>query len=123
MHFEITADDGARAAEFYRNTFGWSVTKWDGPRRLLAGEHGRGPRHRRRHHGPGDQPVINTVQVEGTVEDAVARVEKAGGTQVGDINTIPGVGRFTYAGTPRATSSASCSPTDPRLDCVDAAAE
>jgi predicted enzyme related to lactoylglutathione lyase len=97
VHFEITADDGERAAEFYRNTFGWTVTKWDGPADYWLVSTGEGLGIDGAIMGRGDQPVINTVQVEGTVEDAVARVEKAGGSQVGDINTIPGVGRFTYA--------------------------
>jgi predicted enzyme related to lactoylglutathione lyase len=43
-----------------------------------------------------DQAAINTVQVEGSLEDAVARVQKANGAQVDEIHSIPGVGRFTY---------------------------
>ena len=30
-HFEITADDPKRAAEFYRQAFGWDVKDWGGP--------------------------------------------------------------------------------------------
>ncbi len=30
-HFEISADDPARAIEFYRTVFGWSFQKWEGP--------------------------------------------------------------------------------------------
>ena len=30
-HFEITADEPDRAASFYRDTFGWTVDKWEGP--------------------------------------------------------------------------------------------
>ena len=97
VHFEITADDGERAAEFYRNTFGWTVSKWDGPVDywLVSTGEGAGIDGALMGRGHG-QPVINTVQVEGTVEDAVARVEKAGGTQIDEIHPIPGVGRFTY---------------------------
>ncbi len=35
--------------------------------------------------------------MEGTLEDAIERVVEAGGGQVGAIDPIPGVGRFTYA--------------------------
>lgn len=31
VHFEIHADDPARAVNFYTNLFGWTITKWDGP--------------------------------------------------------------------------------------------
>ena len=31
VHFEVLADDPARAVEFYQNVFGWEATKWDGP--------------------------------------------------------------------------------------------
>ena len=31
VHFEISADDPERAADFYRNVFGWEIAKWEGP--------------------------------------------------------------------------------------------
>ena len=31
VHFEINADDPKRAIEFYKNVFGWKISKWDGP--------------------------------------------------------------------------------------------
>lgn len=31
VHFEIHAGNPERAVEFYRQVFGWSITKWDGP--------------------------------------------------------------------------------------------
>ena len=31
IHFEITAKDTDRAVAFYRNVFGWTIDKWDGP--------------------------------------------------------------------------------------------
>ena len=97
-HFEITADEPDRAASFYRDTFGWTVDKWEGPADywLIGSGEGKGidgaimPRA----HG---QAVINTVQLESTVEDALARITKAGGAAMGDIVVIPGVGRFSYA--------------------------
>jgi predicted enzyme related to lactoylglutathione lyase len=97
IHFEITADDPERAVAFYREVFGWEVNKFEGADYWLVTT-GTG--------GPGidgaimprmdGQAVINTVQVEGTVEDAVERVTKAGGVGGGDVMDIPGVGRFAY---------------------------
>ena len=29
--FEIEADDPERASKFYRDVFGWEISKWDGP--------------------------------------------------------------------------------------------
>ncbi len=98
VHFEITADDPERASEFYRRSFGWTITNWGGPIDYRLVSSGDGPgidgAITTRMHG---QSVINTVQVDGKLEDAIARVVAAGGVQVGDINPIPGVGRFTYA--------------------------
>jgi uncharacterized protein len=31
IHFELNADDPARAAEFYKKVFGWKIEKWSGP--------------------------------------------------------------------------------------------
>lgn len=98
VHFEITADDPERAAAFYRSAFGWNINTWGGPEEYWLCDTGQGDGINGaimgRAHG---QAVINTVQVEGRLEDALAQVVAAGGAQVGDINPIPGVGRFTYA--------------------------
>lgn len=97
VHFEITADDPERAVDFYRSAFGWDISNWGGEPYWLAntGEgDGINGAVMPRAHG---QAVIITVQVDGRLEDAVARVVAAGGSPVGDINPIPGVGRFTYA--------------------------
>lgn len=31
VHFEIQADDVERAADFYRQVFGWEIKKWEDP--------------------------------------------------------------------------------------------
>lgn len=31
IHFDLSADNPERAADFYRNVFGWNVEKWAGP--------------------------------------------------------------------------------------------
>ncbi len=96
VHFEITADHPERAAEFYRRSFGWEIDNWGGEYWLVSSGDGPGidGAIMARAHG---QAVINTVQVSGILEDAIARVIAAGGATLGDVNRIPGVGRFTYA--------------------------
>jgi len=31
VHFDLSADDVARAIKFYRDVFGWKIEKWEGP--------------------------------------------------------------------------------------------
>ena len=31
IHFDLSADNPERAAEFYRSVFSWKVNKWEGP--------------------------------------------------------------------------------------------
>jgi len=31
IHFEIVADNPERAVKYYKEVFGWELTKWDGP--------------------------------------------------------------------------------------------
>ena len=32
VHFELPADDPKRAITFYEKVFGWTITKWEGPK-------------------------------------------------------------------------------------------
>jgi predicted enzyme related to lactoylglutathione lyase len=103
IHFEINADEPARAAEFYRGVFGWKVQKWEGPIDywLITT-------------GPSDEPGIdgalvrrtapnaniwNTIEVP-SVDDYVARVLEAGGALVMPKQTIPGIGYQAYCRDP-----------------------
>ena len=102
IHFEIQADDPERAAAFYKNVFGWSINKWDGPMdywMIMT--------------GPKETPGIDgglykrpkptktkdviaficTVDVP-DVDAYVKKVEKQGGTIIQSKNAIPGVGWF-----------------------------
>ena len=49
-----------------------------------------------------DQPVINTVYVE-SLDDAIRRVEAAGGKKVHGPNEVPGVGLHAYCSDPEGT--------------------
>ena len=96
VHFEITADDPERAVAFYRDVFGWQISTWGGEPYWLAGT-GEGPgidgAIMPRAHG---QAVIDTIQVDGSLDDALARVTAAGGELLGEPGDIPGVGRHAY---------------------------
>ena len=99
VHFEINADDPGRAADFYREVFGWQIAKWQGPEDywLITT-------------GPDDEPGINGALMKraapgaGTwntvgvlsVDEFVAEVVEAGGKVIQPKMTIPGVGYHAY---------------------------
>jgi predicted enzyme related to lactoylglutathione lyase len=101
VHFEITADDPERAVGFYQKALGWKIERYeggempywlvetgtDGVPGINGGIMGR--------MAPG-QSTINTATVD-KLEAAMDSVRQAGGTIVGEIQTIPDVGRFVYA--------------------------
>ena len=98
VHFEILADDPVRASEFYRDALGWDIQTWEGPQGYWLVN--TGPDSERginggimNRHFP--QPVINTIEVE-SLDEAIARVEQAGGTSIHGPNEVPGVGLQAY---------------------------
>ncbi len=99
VHFEITADDPARAAEFYRKAFNWKIEDWGGPDKYLLATTGpadkagiNGAITERQEHL---QPVINSIEVENWERGAQA-VKDAGGEVLMEKTAIPGVGYFAY---------------------------
>lgn len=98
IHFEISADDPERAAEFYRSVFGWGIKKWDGPMPYWLVET-----------GPASEPGINggifvrrgpvghvnSIDVS-SVDESVEKVVAAGGEVVMPKMAIPGVGWLAY---------------------------
>ena len=99
VHFEITADDTARAKRFYE-IFGWTITDsgMPGAEYWLAktGDDVPGidgaimPRSYR------PQPAIPWVAVD-DLDAMMDTVKSAGGEIVGDKQTVPGVGDTVYA--------------------------
>lgn len=95
VHFELAAENPERAAEFYRQAFGWEIKKWDGPQEYwlattgAAGEIGidGGILPRR----PGAPPTIATIGVE-SVDAALQQVLRCGGKLALPKMAIPGVG-------------------------------
>jgi uncharacterized protein len=98
-HFEITADDSDRAAEFYRKAFGWEFKDWGGPFKYLLATTGPKdqigidgaimPRHDTK------QAVINTISVD-SLEEGARAVANAGGKVLTDRDAVPGQGFFAY---------------------------
>ncbi len=98
-HFEIPADDPARAIRFYQDVFGWKFHKWDGPMeywmvqtgpKTEAGIDG-GLAQRRKP----TESTTNVVRVA-SVDETTRQVEKAGGKTVAPKGAVPGVGWVAY---------------------------
>jgi predicted enzyme related to lactoylglutathione lyase len=97
-HFEIPADDPDRAAEFYTRTFGWKISKWEGPQPYWLVETGKDPE-------PGINGGItlrkslahtaNTVAVP-SCDKAMKAVAANGGKVLTPKMTVPGQGYMAY---------------------------
>ncbi|HLD41610.1 MAG TPA: VOC family protein [archaeon] len=98
MHFEIPADDPARASEFYSKVFGWKFEKWDGPMEywmITTGKEGEpGINGGMMKKGEKLDRVRNTINVS-SIDECVEKIEKAGGKVLSPKMPIPGVGWFT----------------------------
>jgi predicted enzyme related to lactoylglutathione lyase len=98
VHFEISADDPARAEKFYKDVFGWSTQNWGGPRDYRVVTTGADDE-------PGinggifkrDGPTnfVNTIEVP-SLEEYVERVTAVGGKLAVPKTEIPGVGFLAY---------------------------
>jgi predicted enzyme related to lactoylglutathione lyase len=109
VHFEIPADQPERAAKFYRELFGWEISKWEGSadqrdgfeywmvRTVPTDEHGLPSR-------PGvngglmrrmypEQAPVNYILVE-SVDDYVRRAEELGAKVMMGKTPVPGMGWF-----------------------------
>ncbi len=109
-HFEIQAEDPARAIKFYGTVLGWSFTKWDGPIpywMVNTGAEGtpgiNGGLHPRSGAKPvPDQAVIAFVCVVDvdSVDQYAVKATQAGGHIVVPKMPIPGIGWLAYAKDP-----------------------
>jgi predicted enzyme related to lactoylglutathione lyase len=106
VHFEIASDDPDRAASFYGAVFGWEIQKWEGPAEYWLvnsaklGDLGIDGGILR---AQADMPrTIVTMDVE-SIEDAIAKVDSAGGKVAMPRTTIPGVGYQAYCMDPDGT--------------------
>jgi uncharacterized protein len=110
QHFEIPADDTARARKFYESTFGWQTSEWPMPdggvyiglhtgptdKDNMAEEKGfiNGGMFKR-----GGEFAAKGVVITPVVEDINATIEKikvAGGKVLAEPKTIPDMGTYAY---------------------------
>ena len=109
VHFEIPADDPERAAKFYRELFGWEISRWEGSAGGGAGAEywmvrtvpadAAGQPNRPGVNGglmrrmfPGQTPV-NYVGVA-SVDEFVRRAERLSAKVVVPKTPVPGMGWF-----------------------------
>ena len=111
VHFEIPADDPERAAQFYRNLFGWTINRWENPNGIqywlveTVPTDEKGAPVRPGVNGglmprmyPGQQPV-NYIAVR-SVDEAVAKAERLGAKLMMGKTPVPGMGWFAQMSDP-----------------------
>ncbi|GIU97526.1 MAG: hypothetical protein KatS3mg013_1329 [Actinomycetota bacterium] len=108
VHFEIPVDDAARAKGFYQAAFGWQIREFEMvgggtyttaqtvaiDERMMPTEPGAINGALTARTGATPHPVI-TIQVD-QVDEALRRVETAGGVVVTPRTEVPGMGAFAY---------------------------
>ena len=97
IHFDIPADDPARAQKFYQEIFGWKFDKWNGPMEYWMAKTGddkqpgiNGGLAKRM---PGQAGMTNTIDVP-LVDEFAKKIESKGGKVILPKMAIPGVGYF-----------------------------
>jgi predicted enzyme related to lactoylglutathione lyase len=98
VHFEVMAEDPARAVEFYTKVFGWQVTKWDGPEDywlITTGADAEAGINGAIAHSRGEPALVNTIDVS-SVDEFAEKVVANGGKVVVPKMAIPGVGYLIY---------------------------
>jgi predicted enzyme related to lactoylglutathione lyase len=104
VHFEIHAEDPARAIRFYQTLFGWEFTAWQGPQEYWLiktgpdGQPGINGGMIRRHGLVDGQAVIAyvcTIDVA-SVDDSLASIVAQGGEIALAKMAIPGIGWLAY---------------------------
>jgi predicted enzyme related to lactoylglutathione lyase len=107
VHFEIPADDPERAAQFYRDLFGWTINKFEGTAgggmeywmvQTVPTDDGVMPIRPGANGGlmrrmyPGQQPV-NYINVE-KLDDFLQRAQRLGAKPLMEKTPVPGMGWF-----------------------------
>lgn len=98
VHFEITADNPERAAQFYTKVFGWKIDKWGGPMEYwlaTTGQDEPGIDGGIMSRSEGFGPTTNTIGVD-SIEDFVAKVKAAGGQLAVPKSAVPSMGWVAY---------------------------
>jgi len=106
VHFELPVDDLDRAKSFYASVFGWGVQTMEDMDYTIAmtaavDEKTQMPTDPGAINGglirrSADTPApVITIQVD-AIDDALQRIEAAGGSSVQPKTAIPGMGAFAY---------------------------
>jgi uncharacterized protein len=99
VHFEFSGQVPERQAEFYKRVFGWKLERFPGPKEYWLAEAGKaewpGINGGILRHDDGAARTVNTIGVD-SIEDAVKKVEAAGGKVVVPKFAIPTVGWQVY---------------------------
>lgn len=97
VHFEIPADDPKRAAKFYSNVFGWKIDQWGEAPYWMVNTGNGGPGINgglSKREKPGES-TTNVIDVT-SVDDAVRKVQSAGGKVTSPKHAVAGVGWLAY---------------------------
>ncbi len=92
VHFELPAQDTARAREFYGSLFGWTFDLWDGPIEYHMTEAGGEPAGAVYPSQAGESGPIVYFDTD-DIDAHVARIKELGGSAQ-DKAAIPGVGWY-----------------------------
>lgn len=99
VHFELGAQDPERAAEFYKQVFGWEIQKWPGPEDYWLATTGPdskpGINGGIMRHKDGMPRTVNTIEVS-SVDEFAEKVIQLGGKVVVPKMAIAGVGYLAY---------------------------
>ncbi|MBA2707741.1 MAG: VOC family protein [Gemmatimonadaceae bacterium] len=98
VHFEISANNPERAANFYREVFGWEVTKWEGAADywfIATGKDARGIDGGLMRREAWNRGTVNTIEVE-SLDNTLMAVVHSGGRIVDAKMAIAGVGLLAY---------------------------
>jgi predicted enzyme related to lactoylglutathione lyase len=98
IHFELPADDTARARQFYERVFQWQFQQWEGPMEYWMATTGAGQPGIDGAVAPRQAPGQGTVNVLGvqSVDETIRAVEAAGGRTVVPRTAVPGIGWVAY---------------------------
>jgi uncharacterized protein len=103
IHFEIHADEPARAAKFYNAVFGWEIKKWEGEGMPMEywmvmtgspkepGIDGGLMKRMESLTGMGIRAYVCTIGVS-SVDEYAEKIKKAGGIVIMPKMLVPGVG-------------------------------
>jgi uncharacterized protein len=98
VHFNMPADDIARAKKFYSEVFGWSFEKWDGPMEYWLTKTGddkqpgiNGGLAKR---NPISSSTVNTIDVP-SVDEYTKKIQSKGGKVIQGM-PVQGVGYFAH---------------------------